>query len=71
MTSLPLTVSRPSGPSTRHPGWLASSRALLRDWLARSRARRTLLELDERTLKDIGLTRADIVIESRKPFWER
>jgi len=73
MTHLDLTARRfsPSGPAQRRGSAFARSRALLREWLARSRERRALLELDERTLKDIGLTRADIVVESRKSFWER
>jgi uncharacterized protein YjiS (DUF1127 family) len=35
----------------------------------RARQRRALLGLDDRMLKDIGLTRADVEGESRKPFW--
>lgn len=31
--------------------------------------RKELLELDDRMLKDIGLTRADVAAELRKPFW--
>jgi uncharacterized protein YjiS (DUF1127 family) len=35
----------------------------------RARQRRALLGLDDRMLKDIGLTRADVDGECRKPFW--
>jgi uncharacterized protein YjiS (DUF1127 family) len=38
-------------------------------WSERARQRRTLAALDERMLKDIGLTRADVATESEKPFW--
>jgi uncharacterized protein YjiS (DUF1127 family) len=38
-------------------------------WLHRARSRRALLELDDHALRDIGLTRADVVREGRKPFW--
>jgi uncharacterized protein YjiS (DUF1127 family) len=41
----------------------------LMTWYDRARQRRALLGLDERMLKDIGLTRVDIDIECRKPFW--
>jgi len=38
-------------------------------WLERSRQRRHLMGLDDRLLKDIGLSRADIHAELAKPFW--
>jgi uncharacterized protein YjiS (DUF1127 family) len=39
-------------------------------WLERARGRRALLALDDWVLKDIGLTRADVMHESDKPFWQ-
>jgi uncharacterized protein YjiS (DUF1127 family) len=45
---------------------------LLRLWRGRLRARRELRgldELDERLLKDIGLTRGDVHREMSKPIW--
>ena len=44
--------------------------ALVRAWLRRSRTRNDLAELDERLLRDIGLTRSDVVAESTKHFWQ-
>jgi uncharacterized protein YjiS (DUF1127 family) len=41
----------------------------LREWRRRSRERAELAGLDERTLKDIGLTRTDAEFLSNKPFW--
>ena len=38
-------------------------------WRARSRQRQALRELDDRLLKDIGLTREQQEQEARKPFW--
>jgi hypothetical protein len=38
-------------------------------WLARWRDRRTLLELDPRLLRDIGLSEADARREGDKPWW--
>jgi uncharacterized protein YjiS (DUF1127 family) len=38
-------------------------------WRKRARQRRDLLELDARQLRDIGLSRVDVVTECSKPFW--
>jgi uncharacterized protein YjiS (DUF1127 family) len=35
----------------------------------RWRSRQYMAELDDRTLKDIGITRADAEYELNKPFW--
>ena len=43
--------------------------ATLREWHRRSRERAELAALDDRTLKDIGLTRADAEFLADKPFW--
>ncbi len=41
----------------------------LLEWWQRCEERRQLLELDERLLKDIGVSRAEATEEARKPFW--
>lgn len=41
----------------------------LAEWRRRSRERAELASLDERTLRDIGLTRSDAEFLSNKPFW--
>lgn len=38
-------------------------------WSDRSRQRRQLAELDDHMLRDIGLSRADVMAETTKPFW--
>ena len=38
-------------------------------WRARARERAELAALDDRMLKDIGLTRSDVYREHHKPFW--
>ena len=38
-------------------------------WQERAEQRHALSELDERMLKDIGVTNADAYKEARKPFW--
>lgn len=42
----------------------------LEAWRERARQRRDLLELDDRLLKDIGISRADARREGGKPFWK-
>jgi uncharacterized protein YjiS (DUF1127 family) len=42
---------------------------LLWTWRGRARERWALLGLDERMLKDVGLSRADVEGEAGKPFW--
>ncbi len=40
-------------------------------WQARSAQRRRLASLDDRILKDIGISRCDAEAEIRKPFWRQ
>ena len=40
-----------------------------REWRRRARDRSQLAQLDDRMLRDIGLTRADAEFLSNKPFW--
>ncbi len=42
----------------------------LRTWSERSRNRKLLSQMDDRMLEDIGLTRADVIAESDKYFWQ-
>ena len=39
-------------------------------WQSRAAERSHLRQLDGRLLADMGMTRADAVRESRKPFWQ-
>ena len=39
-------------------------------WMERSRQRRALAELDDRLLRDIGLTRDEARRECANPFWK-
>lgn len=43
---------------------------ILLKWQERAFERRALRELDSRLLKDIGVSRADVEKEARKPFWQ-
>jgi uncharacterized protein YjiS (DUF1127 family) len=42
---------------------------LLLAWRERGRQRAALATLDDRALRDIGVSRADIWVEADKPFW--
>ena len=49
----------------------AAARALrtLLIWQERDRQRHALAQLDARMLKDVGLSRAEVALELRKPLW--
>jgi uncharacterized protein YjiS (DUF1127 family) len=63
-------ANAPLAPSIR---WLTSRAWRVADltllWHQRARQRRQLACLSDRMLRDIGLTRADVLAESSKPFW--
>ena len=42
----------------------------LRRWWQLSEQRRKLALLDEHALHDLGLSRADVIQESERPFWD-
>lgn len=50
------------------PVWKALDRAF--GTYERWRQRQALMRLDDHLLKDIGLSRADVEAEVRKPFWK-
>jgi uncharacterized protein YjiS (DUF1127 family) len=43
--------------------------ATMQKWQQRSRERAELRRLDDRMLRDIGITRGDVWQEINKPFW--
>jgi uncharacterized protein YjiS (DUF1127 family) len=38
-------------------------------WFTRSNEHQMVADLDERTLRDIGISKADVYREALKPFW--
>lgn len=42
----------------------------LQRWYELGLQRRTLATMDDRALKDLGLSRADIFKETERPFWD-
>ena len=49
--------------------FLSAPFATLATWSERLKQRAALAEMDERMLKDIGLSRAHAQVEADKPFW--
>ena len=45
------------------------SLGLLRRWRERAYSSRQLCELDDHILRDIGLTRDEVLHEAARPFW--
>jgi len=77
MTSMPFLERRPASVSARNrrtalddlsdaAQWVF---ATLRQWRRRSREREQISRMDERMLKDIGITRGEALRLSSKPFW--
>ena len=42
---------------------------ILATWRRRARERNELSRLDQRTIRDLGLSEGDVVFEASKPFW--
>ena len=59
------TQSSPRQPA-RRPGLVAG----LLHLFAVRRSRHTLAALDDKALKDIGLSRSDVAQEVNRPFWD-
>jgi uncharacterized protein YjiS (DUF1127 family) len=60
-------------PSWHHGRLMRFGRAAVRAvwfWMERSRQRRALAKLEDRLLRDIGLTRDEARRESSTPFWK-
>jgi len=77
MTSMPFLERRSASVSARNhrtalddlgdaAQWVL---ATLRQWHRRSREREQISQMDERMLKDIGITRAEALRLGSKPFW--
>jgi uncharacterized protein YjiS (DUF1127 family) len=52
-------------------GLVLAGARLLATWIARARQRRALAALDDRLLRDIGISRGEAWRECAKPFWRR
>ena len=68
--SCPATMADLTSLGQRFVAVLVRGADILSAWHERSRQRRALLALDDRMLKDIGISRAEARQEGRKPFWK-
>lgn len=73
----PLAIGCPRAATPRSMWWhtlparLRNVATAIRYLMERGRQRRALADLDDRLLRDIGLTRADVRDEYAKPIWLR
>ena len=65
----PARKRRTSQPVRRLQAFLGNAFGRLLRWHELARQRRALLALNERMLRDIGITRAEAEREARRPFW--
>lgn len=69
-------TSEKSGPNFITPsrdqalGFVTRLSDVFMTWLDRSRQRQHLAELDERMLRDIGLSRGEVETEVTRRFWQ-
>jgi len=63
------TTWRPARPAGRSIRPLSMALRVVAFWIQRARQRRALAQLDDRLLRDIGITRYEATRESEKPFW--
>lgn len=66
-----LGFQAPSDVSSSEPatGLIARAKLVIAMWRARAKERSQLVGLDERMLRDIGLTKAELWKETNKVFW--
>ncbi|WP_367280618.1 DUF1127 domain-containing protein [Pseudomonas sp.] len=53
-----------------HKAWVVRAYRRFARWYQLSRERAFLRRINDETLKDLGLSRADIYTESHRAFWE-
>jgi uncharacterized protein YjiS (DUF1127 family) len=76
--SSPATLANPGLGSGRAVRWVRLGMGVLEracerllTWQERTQQRRQLETLSDHMLRDIGLSRADVLAEATKRFWER
>jgi len=63
-------VSKARFETLQWPGWACTAIAQVRRWRELGRQRTQLATLGDEALKDLGLSRADIAMETERPFWD-
>jgi len=64
------TLERGLAASMTAGGFVSRTIETILYWRELARGRRHLAALNDEMLRDIGLTRADVEREYRKPFWQ-
>jgi uncharacterized protein YjiS (DUF1127 family) len=59
-------VTQPS----RRRGWLRAATVFLRAEIRAARSRRELIRMDDHMRADIGISRGEALMESRRHFWD-
>ena len=71
----PISGEYPFSQQDSSPSATVSWMGTVRAWIARRRERRAiqdfLMQVDDRFLKDMGVTRGRALREAAKPFWQR
>jgi uncharacterized protein YjiS (DUF1127 family) len=65
-----IAAALPRGSRPQVLKYLSTAWAQLKRWYELDRQRRQLAMLGDAALKDLGLSRADIVAETERPFWD-
>lgn len=66
----PFGASAVRGAHTLTPMALLTAVAgVVASWVERANQRRALADMDTRQLEDLGISRADALVEADKPFW--
>lgn len=63
-------TQRPHATSSRARWLLTDLLDLVHTWTDVAKQRRHLASMDDRMLRDIGLSRADVAREIDRPFWD-
>jgi uncharacterized protein YjiS (DUF1127 family) len=70
MAQIAVPLSSLTGAATGRGGWFSRVFLALELLLQVRKERRSLRELSDAGLKDIGLSRADVHLESGRSFWD-
>lgn len=70
MSTTPTQAARDVAVPFRRRGLFSLLLQNLIEWQERASSRQSLVELDDRLLRDIGLTRSMVDAETNKSFWQ-
>jgi uncharacterized protein YjiS (DUF1127 family) len=69
--TIPHGLAAPVWAAVRAAARIAARPDLVYDWQWRARTRHQLMTMDNRLLKDMGISRYDALREGGKPFWRK